>query len=47
VSVKKLNILSVELDEALDEAGVRHLATSVGLRLGARRISASVYRLPA
>jgi uncharacterized cupin superfamily protein len=44
VSVKKVNILSVELDEALDEAGFRHLATSVGLRLGAQRIGASVYQ---
>jgi uncharacterized cupin superfamily protein len=44
VSVKKLNILSVELDAALDEAGFRHVATSVGDRLGAQRIGASVYQ---
>jgi uncharacterized cupin superfamily protein len=47
MSVKKVNILSVELDESLDEAGFRHVATSVGLRLGARRIGASVYRAEA
>lgn len=40
-----VNILSVELDESLDEAGFRHVATSVGLRLGAQRIGASVYHL--
>jgi uncharacterized cupin superfamily protein len=47
VSVKKLNILSVELDAALDEAGFRHVATSVGDRLGAQRIGASVYQAEA
>jgi uncharacterized cupin superfamily protein len=47
VSVKKVNILSVELDEPLDEAGFRHVATSVGLTLGAERIGASVYRAEA
>ena len=43
MGIKKVNILSVELDEPLDEAGFRHVATSVGLRLGAQRIGASVY----
>ena len=47
MSVKKVNIVGVELDEPLDEAGFRHVATSVGLRLGARRIGASVYRAEA
>jgi uncharacterized cupin superfamily protein len=47
VSVEKVNILGVELDEPLDEAGFRHVATSVGPRLGARRIGASVYRAEA
>ena len=47
MSVKKVNILSVELDEPLDEAGFRHVATSVGLRLGAQRIGASVYQAEA
>jgi uncharacterized cupin superfamily protein len=47
VSVKKVNILSVELDERLDEAGFRHVATSVGLRLGAQRIGAGVYQAEA
>ena len=41
--VKKVNILSVELDERLDAAGFRHIATSAGVRLGAHRIGASVY----
>lgn len=43
MSIAKVNIVSVELDEPLDEAGFRHVATSVGARLGARRIGASVY----
>jgi uncharacterized cupin superfamily protein len=43
VSVAKVNIVGVELDERLDEAGFRHLAATVGGRLGARRIGASVY----
>lgn len=47
MNVETVNILGVELDEPLDEAGFRHVATSVGLRLGARRIGASVYRAEA
>jgi uncharacterized cupin superfamily protein len=47
MSIEKVNILSVELDESLDEAGFRHAATSVGLRLGARRIGAGVYHVEA
>jgi uncharacterized cupin superfamily protein len=47
MSLKRVNILSVELDEPLDEAGFRHVATSVGLRLGAQRIGASVYQAEA
>jgi uncharacterized cupin superfamily protein len=47
VSVNKVNILSVELDEPLDEAGFRHVATTVGPRLGAERIGASVYQAEA
>jgi uncharacterized cupin superfamily protein len=43
VSVKKVNIRSVELDEPLDEAGFRHVAAAVGPRLGAERIGAGVY----
>jgi uncharacterized cupin superfamily protein len=39
----KVNILSIELVEALDEAGFRHVATSIGHRLGAHRIAATVY----
>src|SRR4051794_20329879 len=47
MSVAKVNILAVELDESLDEAGFWHLAASVGGHLGARRIGASVYRADA
>jgi uncharacterized cupin superfamily protein len=47
VSVKKVNILSVELDEPLDEAGFRHVETVVGQRFEARRIGASVYQAEA
>jgi uncharacterized cupin superfamily protein len=47
VSIKKVNISNVELDEPLDEAGFRHVATSVGLRLGAERIGAGVYQAEA
>ena len=47
VSVERVNILSAELDESLDEAGFRHRATSVGSRLGAERIGASVYEAEA
>ncbi len=47
MSVKKVNIARVELDEPLDEAGFRHVATSVGVRLGAERIGAGVYQAEA
>lgn len=47
MSVAKVNILRVELDEPLDEAGFRHVATAVGPRLGARRIGAGVYEAEA
>jgi uncharacterized cupin superfamily protein len=47
VSVNKVNILGVELDERLDEAGFRHIATSAGARLGAHRIGAGVYEAEA
>ena len=47
MSVETANILSVELDDPLDEAGFRHVAASLGSRLGARRIGASVYRAEA
>ncbi len=40
----KVNILTVELDESLDDHGFRHDATSVGARLGAQRIGAAVYQ---
>ncbi|HEY6760144.1 MAG TPA: cupin domain-containing protein [Baekduia sp.] len=41
--INMVNILSVELDERLDQAGFRHAATAVGARLGAERIGAGVY----
>jgi uncharacterized cupin superfamily protein len=47
VSITKVNVVSVELEEPLDEAGFRHVATTVGRRLGARRIGASVYEAEA
>jgi uncharacterized cupin superfamily protein len=47
MSVAKVNLCGVDLDEPLDEAGFRHVAATVGDRLGARRIGASVYRAEA
>jgi uncharacterized cupin superfamily protein len=47
VGVRKVNILSVALDEPLDDAGFRHVAATVGDRLGAERIGASVYHAEA
>jgi hypothetical protein len=47
VGVAKVNMFVVGLDEPLDEAGFRHVAASVGGRLGARQIGASVYRAEA
>ena len=47
MAVAKVNIIGVELDLPLDEAGFRHIAASVGERLGARRIGASVYEAEA
>jgi uncharacterized cupin superfamily protein len=43
VSVDRVNILSVALDESLDEAGFRHVETAVAERLGAQRMGASIY----
>lgn len=42
-----MNLLSVEVDEPLDEAGFRHVAASLGPSLGAQRIGASVYEAEA
>jgi uncharacterized cupin superfamily protein len=42
-----VNITSVELDDVLGEAGFAHAAATVGARLGAVRIGASVYRAEA
>jgi uncharacterized cupin superfamily protein len=44
VSINKVNILSIELDHRLDEAGFRHVATGVGPRLAAQRIGAGIYQ---
>jgi len=41
--VRKVNIVSVELDDPLDEAGFRHDGATIGDRLGGQRIGASVY----
>ncbi len=41
--MRNLNVLSVELDQSLDEAGFRHLGTMLRPRLGSHRIRASVY----
>jgi uncharacterized cupin superfamily protein len=43
VSAARVNVLRVELDERLDEAGFQHAAATLGERLGGRRIGASVY----
>jgi uncharacterized cupin superfamily protein len=42
-----VNVADVVLDEPLDEAGFRHRAASIGERLGARRIGATVYEAEA
>ena len=47
MSFQKVNIVRVELDAHLDEAGFRHAATALGPRLGARRIGAGVYQAEA
>jgi len=47
MSVEKVNLFSVELDHALDEAGFRHAATAVGGDIGAERIGAGVYEADA
>jgi uncharacterized cupin superfamily protein len=47
VSVRRVNVFNVELEEPLDEAGFRHVASSVGRRLGAQRIGASIYEAEA
>jgi uncharacterized cupin superfamily protein len=47
MSVTKVNILDVELDEPLDEAGFRHVGVTLGPRLEARRIGASLYQAEA
>jgi uncharacterized cupin superfamily protein len=41
--MRKVNVLTVELDQTLDEAGFRHLGTMLRPRLGSHEIRASVY----
>jgi uncharacterized cupin superfamily protein len=43
VAVRKVNIVSVEGDEAFDVGGFRHVQTSLRPRLGAHAIGATVY----
>jgi uncharacterized cupin superfamily protein len=43
MSVRKLNARTCDLDESLDQAGFRHLAASIGERIGAERLGAAVY----
>ncbi|HEY3765538.1 MAG TPA: cupin domain-containing protein [Gaiellales bacterium] len=43
MSVRKLNVLTCELDESLDRAGFRHAAAAIGQRIGAERLGAAVY----
>ncbi len=43
MSVRRVNVAGIELDQALDEAGFRHAATALRERLGSRRIGAAVY----
>jgi uncharacterized cupin superfamily protein len=43
VTVRKVNIVSVEPDETVDVAGFRHMQTSLRPRLGAHAIGATIY----
>lgn len=43
MNVRKLNVRTCDLDESLDRAGFRHLAASIGKRIGAERLGAAVY----
>jgi uncharacterized cupin superfamily protein len=47
MSVRKVNIVSVEGDESLDVAGFRHVQTPLRARLGAHAIGATVYEADA
>ena len=47
MGISSVNILTVELDDALDEPGFHHRGTPVGRRLGARRMGAGVYEAQA
>lgn len=42
-----VNVLRCELDEPLDRAGFRHAGATIGARIGAERIGASVYEAQA
>jgi uncharacterized cupin superfamily protein len=43
MSLRRLNILELEPDEALDEAGFRHRQIELGPRLGSQQIHATLY----
>ena len=45
--MRSVNVGTCELDESLDRAGFRHAAASVGERLGAERLGATVYEAQA
>jgi uncharacterized cupin superfamily protein len=47
MSLRKVNVLTVELDHSLDEFGFRHAGTAVGDKIGAERIGAGVYETDA
>ncbi len=47
MSLRKLNVLTCELDESLARAGFRHAAVSIGQRIGAERLGAAVYEAEA
>ena len=47
MSVRKVNVISCELDETLEREGFRHAAASIGERIGAARIGAGVYQAEA
>jgi hypothetical protein len=47
MSVRKLNVRTCDLDESLERAGFRHVAASIGERVGAERLGAAVYEAQA
>ena len=47
MSVRTLNVRTCDLDESLDRPGFRHVAASIGERIGAERLGAAVYEAQA